>query len=67
MELFQTKFFSGIGPDNMRNIFEEWIIFRISAAWVLFNFYLKQKQKFSFWSSTEYSFLISLHGRIWST
>ena len=38
-------FTSGIGPGNMINVLEDWIIFLIWAAWVLFNFYLKQKKK----------------------
>ena len=35
-------------------------------AWVLFNFYLKQKQTFSVWSLTENTPFISFYGRIWS-
>ena len=31
----------------------------------LFNFYLKQKQKFSVWSFTENASFVSFHGKIW--
>ena len=44
----QCRFFfftSGIGPGNMINVLEDCIMFLIWTAWVLFNFYLKQKKK----------------------
>ena len=40
-------FTSGIGPDILMNVLEDRIIFLIWAAWVLLDYYLKQKQKFS--------------------
>ena len=43
MEIFFT---AGIGPDIMMNVFEDYTIFLICTAWVLFNFYFKQKQRF---------------------
>ena len=46
--LINADFFtSGIGPNVPMNVLEDYIIFLIWAAWVLFNFYLKQKQRFS--------------------
>ena len=53
----------GIGPDILMNLLE--IVF-VWGAWVLFNFYLKQKQRFSVWNFTENSNFISFHGRIFS-
>ena len=47
--LFNARFFtSGIGSDNLLNVFKDWIIFFIWTAWVLFNFYLKKKTDFQF-------------------
>ena len=46
-------FTSGIGPDILTKVFEYYIILLIWAAWVLFNFYLKQKQRFSVSNFTE--------------
>ena len=43
---------SGIDPDILINVLEDCIILLTWAAWVLFNFHLKQKQKFSVWSFT---------------
>ena len=43
----QGFFNSGIGPDILMNFLTNCIIFLIWAAWILFNFYLKQKQIFS--------------------
>ena len=48
------------------HLFEDNIIFPVSAAEVLFNFYLKQKQRFSVWSFTENACLVPLHQKIWS-
>ena len=59
--LMQIFFTSGIGPDILMEVFEDYIIFLICAFWVLFNFYLKQKQWFSVWSFTENTSFISLH------
>ena len=59
-------FISGIDPDILMNVLKYFIIFLIWASWVLFNFHLKQKQRFSVWSFTETVSLISSHGRIWS-
>ena len=36
------------------------------TAWILLNFYLKQKQRFSAWSLTENTSLVSFHRGIWS-
>ena len=63
--LFNARFFtSGIGSDNLLNVFKDWIIFFIWVAWVLLNFYLKQKQIFSLECYWEYTF-ISFHRGIW--
>ena len=47
-------------------VFEEYIIFLIWPAWVLCNFYLKQKQRFLVWSFTENTSFNSFHEGIWS-
>ena len=47
------------------NVLMDCIIFLILADWVLFNFYLKQKQRCSVWNLENVS-LISFHGVIWS-
>ena len=39
-------FYSWDRPDILVNVFEDCIIFLVWAVWVLFNFYLKQKQRF---------------------
>ena len=64
----QYRFFftSGISPHILMHILEDCIMFLMRTAWVLFNFYLKQKERFSVWSFTENVFLISIHGNIWS-
>ena len=41
-------------------------LFFIWTASVLFNFYLKQQQRFSVWSITENASFISFHEGIWS-
>ena len=63
MQIFLT---SGIGPDILMKVFEGYIILLISAGWLLFNFYLKQKQTFSVWSFTEITSFISFHEGILS-
>ena len=63
MQIFLT---SGIGPDILMKVFEGYIILLISAGWLLFNFYLKQKQRFSVWSFTEITSFISFHEGILS-
>ena len=61
----QIFFTSGIGHGVLINVLEDSIIFLIWAAWILFDFYLKQKQGFSVWSFTENDFFIPFHGGIW--
>ena len=63
MHIFLT---SGIGPDILMKVFEGYIILLISAGWLLFNFYLKQKQRFSVWSFTEITSFISFYEGILS-
>ena len=58
MHIFLT---SGIDPDILMKVFEGYIILLISAGWLLFNFYLKQKQRFSVWSFTEITSFIYFH------
>ena len=58
MHIFLT---SEIGPDILMKVFEGYIILLISAGWLLFSFYLKQKQRFSAWSFTEITSFISFH------
>ena len=45
--------FFGIGPDLLMNGLEDRIIFLICAAWILFNFDLTKKQRFSVYSFIE--------------
>ena len=45
------------------NLLEDCIL--IWAGWVLFSFYLKQKQRFSVWSFTENASFISFNAGIW--
>ena len=61
MQVFLT---SGRGPDILIKVFEGYIILLILAGWLLFNFYLKQKQRFSVWSFTEIISTISFHEEI---
>ena len=51
----QSRFFFliGIGPDILKKVFEYYIVLLIWANWVLFNFYIKQKRRFSVWNFTE--------------
>ena len=53
IDICRFFFISAIDPDILRNVLENCIMFLIGAAWVLFNFYLKQKQRFLAWSYTE--------------
>ena len=46
------------------NMLEDCTTFHIWAAWILFNFYLQLKQRFSVWSYTENISFISSHERI---
>ena len=62
----QIFFTSVIGPDILMKVFEDNIIFLVWAAWVLFNFYLKQKQRFPVWKFTENASIISFYEGIWS-
>ena len=55
-----------MGPDILRNVLKDCIIFDVWAACVFSNFYLKQKQRNSVWSFTENSIFIFFHGRILS-
>ena len=48
------------------NVLEDCIVFLIWTAWVLFNFYLKQKQSFPVWNFTRNVSIIFFHGGIWS-
>ena len=47
----QAFFTSAMGHDVLMNVFEDDIVFPIRADWVLFDFYLKQKQNFQYGSS----------------
>ena len=60
----QVFFNSWIDSDILIKKLEDYIIFFIWAAWVLFNLYLKQKQRFSVWSFNENASFISLHEAI---
>ena len=64
----QCRFYftSGIDPVILMKEFEDYIIFFIWEACFLFNFYLKQKQRFLVCSFTENAFFISFHEGIWS-
>ena len=64
----QCRFFltSGIGPDILIKVFEGYIILLVSEDCLLFNFYLKQKQRFSVWSFAEITSFISFHEGILS-
>ena len=64
--LIKTNFFSGIGLDLRMNVLEDCIIFLIWAAWALFNFYLIENKRFSVWSFTEDTSIISFQGGILS-
>ena len=61
----QCRFFlaSGVGPDILMKMFECYIILLTSAGWLLFTFLLKQKQRFSAWSFTEITSIISFRER----
>ena len=62
--IYQCRCFTfGIGLDKLMNVLEDVFVW---APWVLFNFYLKQKQRFAGWNFTKNYNLISLHGRILS-
>ena len=63
MDVFFT---SRRGPDIQMNVLEDCIKFLVKGAWVLFDFYLKQKQSYSVWSLTENINFIPFHGRILS-
>ena len=63
MHIFLT---SEIGPDILMKVFEGYIILLISAGWLLFNFYVQQKQRFSVWTFTEITSFISFHEGILS-
>ena len=52
--------------DQRRNVVEDCIIFLAWAACVFFDFYLKQKHRYSVWSFTENVNFISFYGRILS-
>ena len=70
LNLRSIQFFltSGIGTDIfLINVLEDRIEFLTWAAWALFHFYLKQKQRFSVWSFTENASYISFHRGIWSS
>ena len=54
-------FSSGIGANILMKVFEDFIVFLIWAAWVVFNVYLKQKQRFSVWWFTENAASISFN------
>ena len=53
-------------PDILMKLFEDYIFILYLAAWILFNFHLKQKKSFSVWSFTENASFISFHEGIWS-
>ena len=52
---------SGIGSDILMTLFEGYIILFILVGWLLLNFYLKWKKKFSVRSFTEINSFISFH------
>ena len=58
----QMFFTSGIGYNILVDVCEDYILFLISADYVLFNFYLKQKQQLPVWSFAENASFISFHG-----
>ena len=65
--LVNADFFTSvIGPDILMKVFEDSLIFLAWAAWVLLNFYLKQKQRFLVWKFTENATFISFHEGICS-
>ena len=51
----QSRFFFnfGICPDILTKVFQYCTTLLIWATWVLLNFYIKQKQRFSVWNFTE--------------
>ena len=55
-----------LGPDNLMNVLVDCFIFLIWTAWISFNFYLKQKQRFSVWNLTENASFIPFQGITWS-
>ena len=63
----QCRFFvaSGIDHGILIDLFEDCAVYLIWTAWVLFDFYLKQKQMFSVWSYSNNVSFISFHGAIW--
>ena len=63
----QIFFTSAIGPDILMNVLEDYIILLLWTAWVLFDFYREQKQRFSVYSFTNYASFISFHEGLWST
>ena len=52
------QIFLVIGPDILMNMLEAVFVW---AAWVLFDFYLKQKQRFLVWDFTENANFTSFH------
>ena len=52
--------------DILMKVFESYIILLISAGWLLLNFYLLQKQRFSVWSFAEITSFIFFHEEILS-
>ena len=65
LSLINADFFtSAIGPDILINVLEDYIIFLVWVAWLLFDIYLKQKQRHSVWSLNENANFIYFHGRI---
>ena len=62
----QIVFTSGIGTGIFWNVLEDRTEFLTWAAWALFNFYVKQKQRFSVWTFTGNASFISFHRGIWS-
>ena len=64
--LVNADFFTSvIGPDILIKLFKVYIIFLVWAAWILFNLYLAQKQRFPVWKLTEIASFISFHEGIW--
>ena len=66
LDHWSVLFTSGICPDVLMNVLEDCIIVLIRAALALFDFYLKQKKRFSVWIVSENTYSISFHWRIWS-
>ena len=60
--MINGEFFTfGIGHDILMYMIEDCIILIASVAWILFSFYLNQKQRYSAWSFNEIANFIFFH------